>query len=135
MVPNRQRPFGMQDYKTWFEPIKNGNWLVSLSDIDAVLQSNYLDACIVTEFKPWNAEITTGQEKSLKWFSKINRKCYGIFIQDPWYNDNSGEKRDHEVLITVTIYNNGRLLKKLRMTVPELNMCYQRWWNTGVFVD
>lgn len=132
-VYGRQHPFGMQDYATWFKPISNNGYYVNLSDIDGVLQSNKLNASITIEIKPLGGTLTKGQELSLKWFSGRNDKCYSICIFDPWYNDNSGEKRDTDTMFPVFIWRGGVCIAKTDMTVPELYQCFTRWWETGVF--
>jgi hypothetical protein len=123
-------PPGLSNFPTWFTPIG----AVRPADLDFFLQSNKWDAAIAGEFKPEGyGALPYAQSCNIQWISKINERCYGLYIEDPDYKKRSNDHLDMTETYKVVVYRNG-IAKTHFITLQELYDGIVTWWNTGKLV-
>ena len=125
-----ETPYGMQNYARWFD-VENTIPMVSLSDIDGVLQSDKHKKAIFFEFKPLNGEITVGQDILHKFLSTREGQ-ESVLIFDYYYNDQSDDKMEQDVPFKMVRYVDGKTYN-FRATLADLNEAIFDWWHTGIF--
>lgn len=129
-----QTPAGLSNFGTWFTPLSSstGKKVVRPADLDFMLQSNRWNAAIAGEFKPAGfGELNFAQSSNIIWVSKVNDRCYGIYIEDHNYNVRSDDKLDMEEMYKITVYNRGKQ-KTQFATLEAIYLAIERWWDTGV---
>jgi hypothetical protein len=128
-----QTPAGLSNFPTWFNPLPTpkGAKVIRPADIDFFLQSNVLDAAIIGEFKPAGfGDLGFAQSSSIVWVSKINERCYGIYIEDNNYDRRNNSPLNMDELYKITVYNRGRKITKWA-SLQSVYDAIAKWWDTG----
>ena len=116
-------PAGMQDTKRWWRPAGVPRFLHP-ADVDAIVWDGG-EQFIMMEFKPAINSITTGQEITLRSFSK-KEGCMAIVIIDSKWNQEGAEFSQDDVITTVPFVN-GKRLPARTTTIGKLNQRLKEW--------
>jgi hypothetical protein len=128
--PRQPTPYGMANYGRWFDP-DDAIPMVSLTDIDGVLQSDKWQQAIFFEFKPANGEITIGQA-ILHNFLSTREGQMSILVFDYYANDNSDDEIEQDIQFKMTTFIDGET-ETFKATLADLNEAIYIWWKTGKF--
>lgn len=124
-------PLGLSDFGRWWEGTglshKRG---VQPADVDGMLHNKKYNSFLMMEFKPENSDITTGQQITMKGFSKLPG-CIAILLFDPHWDDDSRQVYDPDMEIAIVSFKDGVKSPKRIVTMRQVQERIAQWWEQG----